>query len=397
MLQLHENTQRRIGLVCFALLCVAPTVFVLGWIVSLRLPSHRHDLQRRLSHLVGMDVRMSSVKHPKPGVTAMEDLEIRTAEGGELILKSAEVRAYFPWNGNVILAADTAQTNANQYGAVEELFARLLARKVKPDEFHVRVNVERLTVNLGEEKTFQLADVRGIVASEPAQSQTHWNFHLEDDVEGSPLRVSFKRQRDDRPASTMLGVDTGDGSVSCELLGLGFEWMRGFGVARFQGTVQVESDGGGRQTQCRGVWRGLNLDTLLEERRTAALGGQANLSLTYARFSNGRLAEATGVLVAGPGSVERGFMEAMAFSYDLDFAADTSDPSASIPYTWLDVDFRIENGSFVMKGRSGDVIMQGPRGEVLLTSRSQPLPIDALRFPGLFIPVVEVESTARRP
>ncbi len=393
MFQLHENTQRRIGLICFAVLCVVPTVLVLAWVASLNSPSYRRSVEHRFSRLLGMNARLAAVRHPKPGLMTLEDLEIRGPESDKLILESGEVRVYSQWNGDIILTASSASVNAAEYEAVEELFERLLARKVQPGEFHVRVSVERLRIHFANGKTLPLVEVRGIIGADPEQSETHWNFQLAEHPAGNPLRLSFRRDRRRYPPTTILGLQTAEQPISCELLGLGLKWMSLFGISEFQGTVQTESHGGRRETQLCGQWRNLDLQTLVRDPNGAAISGLADVTTTYAKFQDGRLIEATGFFQAGPGSAQRAFLEAMALSYDLDWSESVPRAFALAPYSRLAAKFRVENGMLVLRGHSDDAILKDPRGETILRAGARPLSVDAIRFPGLRIPVVEVDST----
>ena len=400
MFALHEKTQRRIGLAGFGLLCVAPTVAVLAWIASLYLPSHRRGVERSFSHLLGMEVRVEAVRHPKPGMTALEDVEIRTAESGEVILRAKEVDLHSRRDETTVINAARVTVEAEHYPVAEELFRRLLTRKIKPDTFHVRVNVGELSVRNGDSKRITLCDVRGVISSEPKESQTHWNFQIADATSEEPIRLSFRRSRDDGPVTTVVGVDTGDTEVSSDLLGLGVPWMRVFGAAGFRGRISTESHGGGTETQLHGRWRDLEVETLVENRDSAWINGLADLRVSYARFLNGRLVRTTGVLSVGAGSVEPRFLQAIGVSYNLERNRDNGEGSARIPFSWLEADFRLESGMLALKARDerlGGVLMQGPHGEALLRVLNESaVPLDAFRFPGLVIPVVEVETAGRR-
>ena len=396
MFSFHEKTLRRIGLVGFGLFCVAPTLAVLAWIISLHLPAHRRDVERSFSRILGMDVRIETVRHPKPGLTALEDVEIRTAESGEVILRSKSVEISSRWNGPAELNATRVTVEAKHYPAVEELFRRLLTRKVKPDAFQVRVNVGEFNVRLTEKTRSTLLDVRGMIASEPEESQTHWNFRLGDETSAEPVRLSFRRKRSDGPVTTIMGVHTGKGEISSELLGLGLPWMRVFGAAEFSGKIQTESHGGGTETQLLGRWRDVEVETLVHDRESAKITGLADLRVSYARFYNGRLAQATGVLRLGAGSVAPDLLTDLGLCYDLDCKPELENGPTRIPFSWAEADFRLENGVLVLKGRSENVLMGGPHGEVLLRSRNQPVTLDAFRFPGLLHSVVEVEGATQR-
>jgi len=395
MFSFHEKTQRRIGLAGFGVFCVVPTIAVLAWIASLYLPSHRRSIERSFSHLLGMDVRVEAVRHPKPGLTALEDVEIRTAESGEVILRSKAVEVFSQWDGTTVLSAARVTAEAKHYPAVEELFKRLLTRRIKPDAFQVRVNVGELNVRLAEKTRPTLLDVRGIIASEPEESQTHWNFQLDDESSEEPIRLSFRRKRGDGPVTTIMGVHTGEAEISSELLGLGLPWMRVFGAAEFSGKIQTESHGGGTETQLHGDWRDVEVESLVDDRESAEITGLADLKVSYARFYNGRLAQATGVLRLGAGSVERRLLELVGVYYNLECRPAEENEPTRLPFSWVEADFRLENGMLALKGRSGNVLMGGPRGNPLLQLRNPTVDLDAFRFPGM-IPVVEVEGVMQR-
>ena len=60
----------------FVLVCVVPTTVIVGWGVWRRMPGYAKDEARRLSLLLGMRVSLTAVRHPRPGETVYEGLEL---------------------------------------------------------------------------------------------------------------------------------------------------------------------------------------------------------------------------------------------------------------------------------------------------------------------------------
>ena len=75
MFALHETTRRRFCRAGFVLLCVVPTLLVVGWATWLRRPEYRDLIARRLSERLGFAVTLADVRHPHPDLTLLEGLE----------------------------------------------------------------------------------------------------------------------------------------------------------------------------------------------------------------------------------------------------------------------------------------------------------------------------------
>ncbi|HEY5314525.1 MAG TPA: hypothetical protein VIK18_18475, partial [Pirellulales bacterium] len=68
MFKLHETTRKRLCRAMFFALALVPTAAVLAWGVSRHLPGRAQRLADELSAQLALDIRLSDVSHPRPGV-----------------------------------------------------------------------------------------------------------------------------------------------------------------------------------------------------------------------------------------------------------------------------------------------------------------------------------------
>ena len=85
MFPLHDRVRRRICIAGFFALAVAPTVAVLGLALAWRLPSHVRAEAERLGRQLGMDVSLTGVEHPLPGVIRYRGLDLSSPETGRTV------------------------------------------------------------------------------------------------------------------------------------------------------------------------------------------------------------------------------------------------------------------------------------------------------------------------
>ena len=67
---MHEATQRRLLRAAFLVLCLLPTLAVLGWAIAWSLPRHAARPGEPAARSTGRVVRLDRVTHPAPGLPA---------------------------------------------------------------------------------------------------------------------------------------------------------------------------------------------------------------------------------------------------------------------------------------------------------------------------------------
>ena len=93
MFALHDRVRRRICIAGFFALAVAPTLAVLGLAVAWRLPSHVRAEAERLGRQLGVDVSLTGVEHPLPGVIRYRGLDLSSPETGRTLLRCGRLEA----------------------------------------------------------------------------------------------------------------------------------------------------------------------------------------------------------------------------------------------------------------------------------------------------------------
>jgi len=157
MFPLHESSRRQIAMLLFCLLCIAPTVGVVGWAITWRLPSHLAAERAAIAQALGLDVNISSMRHVRPGVVAYEDLCLSDPENGKSILscprmqaeESIEVDRRGEEHPALVLQASKMTIVASQWSKVLETLQRRLQGVGGGTELEIRFNVDELAVQAG--------------------------------------------------------------------------------------------------------------------------------------------------------------------------------------------------------------------------------------------------------
>jgi hypothetical protein len=261
MLELHDRTRRRITLAAFCALCLAPTLVVGAWCVMWRGPWHVWAESQRLGRQLGMDVALAGVRHPQPGVIVYEGLRLSDPETGQEVLHAATLQA--TWTAAIdaqgqrpaiVLAAPQVEVEAAGAGSLWQLVQRHLRLQYGRPEMEVRVKLGELSVrgsqpplafseaerdrNLVTQRSqggylsgaasitatgspassFRLVNIAGGIGALPGGVQAIVSFHFAGQAAGEPLRVRLVRNRQLRPPTNRIELDTGGAPLPSPLL-----------------------------------------------------------------------------------------------------------------------------------------------------------------------------------
>ena len=404
MFQMHERTRRQITFLLFLVLCVVPTVTVAAWGAWWRSAGHVRLEAQRLSWLLGMNVSLSAVGHPKPGEVLYEGLELASPETGRVVLRCRTLRTGWETAKDqqgqeravLAISAVEPEIEAVQTRQLWQLIDHVLSRRTEFSGVLVRLAAERITV-----KTAQgagtLTDVKGSMESEVRGTCAGMSFHVAD-VE-MPRAASLRLTRNCQFASPalFLDLDTGGAALPCSFPAPGLEWLAALGPrAKFCGTVSTDLTSEGTSGVVKAQLTDLDLAAVVSRQFPQhTLTGAAELSLPYAEFRHGRLEKANGTLeVAGGGTIGRSLFDAAAEHLRL-AGRWPADVLGLLPYERLGLAFAIDGGVLHL---AGNIAMSG--GRAILADHDRPLLAESEQTLGMInivrmlVPPTGVQVTA---
>ena len=378
MFRLHDKTRRYVCMAGFFLLCVTPTVLVAGWCVMRHLPGRLAAETQRLKRETGFDVSLDGMKYLRPGVVLYEGLELRDPETGEAILRCrllevgvVETSDDATWPGGAItLVASQPRVEAAALDRVGELVMRLLRRRAGDANLDVRLAAGELTLRTPDGSQ-TLTDLTGSIESTPEVAQADVKFRLAGDErsvppaarDAEPISIRLARNRKSTPATTGFDLNTGGRALPCSVLAMGLPVLRPLGPrSRFFGYIRSNEtpNGASAERTASGRWNGevnpgrlldVDLDRLVTDRFPHKLSGTAEVTIQSARFHDGRLASASGTLVAGPGVISRSLIHAAATHLHLAAGAESPTPGDLVPYEQLALQFVFDEEGLWLEGR----------------------------------------------
>jgi len=390
MFPLHDNTRRRICLAAFFGLCVAPTLLVLAFGIARRLPAHARAEAKRLSWQLGAKVSLDRVEHVRPGVVLYEGLELSDPETGARILRCPRLRAGWKTSpdpegqgrSSFVLIASSPEIRADRFDSAWTMLEKVLTRRAGFPESNVRLTAADMTVQQGG-VSHQLTAVRATIERRPDGTQADFQFRLTALETPDPIQLRVIRNHQIDPPATGVGISTGGGALPCSLATPGMPQLGALGPnCHFCGHFWMNETSNGPAGQLVGDFTNVDVEGLFAQHFSHTVRGPAHLRIEESRFRAGRLAEATGLLVAGPGEISRPLLDTAVDRLGMRHRLEPTRRTQLVAYEQLGVSFRIDPDGLQLWGAcppiDSGVILAGPFGTLLGEPVVQPLSFAAL-------------------
>ncbi len=386
MFHLHDRMRRRIALAIFFALGLMPTLAVSAWGLWWRSARYVDREAEQLGWRLGMTVSLAGIRHPEPGVVVYEGLQVCEPEGRQPVFRCRELRAC--WNAplgessgrGLRLILSQPEINGSQWGEIWRLVDRLLTRRTEAGDVPLHLAAEELGI-VGRELSQKLVQVEARLEARPGGPQIEAMFRLAGKTDSEPARLLVTRNRQVTPAATGMELDTGGTPLPCRLLAIGLTGFELLGPRSwFCGTLRASPSGDGPSGKLVGQFTEVDLERLVSGHSPHRMSGTADLSVEVARFTRGRLEEAAGSLVGGPGMVGRSLLELAIQRLGMAGGVGIDRADRLVPYeqlaVWLACDVKgLRVRGLSPSGDSGTMLV-GRMGAIL----SEPQPSD-LRLP----------------
>jgi len=374
----------------FVALCVVPTAVVVICGLARHTPGHVRAVATRLSWQLDQRVSLARVRYLRPGVVLYEGVELADPETGDRILRcrSLQVARERPTDNEgrgrpcVVMTASQVDVEGGRLDQVWQLVRGALTGRTGSVEWDARLAAGEVTLRQGE-ASHALVQLRGRIDRLPGGSQADVTFRLVEVETPEPIQVRVARNGQTEPPASGLGVYTGGGALPCSLLALAAPEFEAMGpVSRFSGYVWANETLGGWGGVLEGKFSGVDLERLVAGRFPHMLGGAAELTVKNATVRQGRLEEAAGLLVAGPGTISRSLLDAAAGRLGMARGSEPRGPGPLVAYDRLAVSFRIDSHGLQLQGAcppaGSGTVLAGSFGALLGEPQAQPVPVAAL-------------------
>jgi hypothetical protein len=395
MFQLHDKTRRWICLAAFFLLCVTPTLFTAAWCTLRHLPWAVQNEAESLSRQLGLEVRLAGLKNLRPGTVLYEGLELADPETGQSLFRcrllEVSLRHIADGQGNskpmLILQASQPEIETTGLRQLAGLLQRAMQGQTGTHAVDLRVTAGEMTLRAGRDSQ-TLTGVEGSLDNLIGGVQAAMSFRFPGTDATEPVKFRVVRTRQTAPPANGFELHTGSGEIPCELLAAGLPEFGGLGSgSRFRGYIWANQDSsvsssGNWSGEATGQLLGVDLSRLVSDHFPHRLSGTAEVTIQAARFRSGRLEEARGTIVAGPGMIGRSLLESAVNHLGLFSSTDLGSLGDQTPYDRLALDIVLDGQGLRIEGRcpSTDrgVIMTDRRLCLLSEPMSQPQPVTAL-------------------
>jgi hypothetical protein len=395
---LHDRTRRLVCRSAFLALGVLPALGVLAWSSILSGTSQRRSCEAGLAQASGLRAAVQRVAYPRPGITLYEGVELSDAETGAPLVRCRFLEA---GGADGITACIVAQPEFDTLRLGE--FWRLLQAKLRQADGIrqlVRISASEATLHwpAGSQTLSECLAQLDLPGPPDAPRIAILSFRVAGMDTAEPIRLKIVRTVKNSQPTTTVEFHTAGADIPADILAAALGVANHLGSrAKFNGSVWFMETTEGIDGELTGQFTDVDLQQLVTEQFPHRLSGSAAITIRTARFSRGRLEEASGTLAAGPGVISRSLLSAAVMHLHLTRGS-APDPSGTLfPYEELAIKFAIDSAGITLRGDCpgpAGTILQSHDG-VLLTEAGGPSgPVVALLR--MLVPESEVQVPATR-
>lgn len=402
--RLHDKTRRRICIASFLLLGALPTLCASAWCIGRHLPSCVRAESRELALQLGLDVKLERVSYVRPGAVLYHGVELADPETGQILLRSRlleivngrETDEHGQPQPMLTLTASQPQIDAAAIPRVWRWLQTLMTGQLSRTKTLVQLSAPELTLQAAAGAQ-TLTNLEGLVENLPGGTHAQLHFRLVGADTPEPARIRLVRNRQVSPPASGFELYTGGGELPCNVLAMAMAELKPLGPrCRFRGYIWANESPDGWEGEVTGQLVDLDLGSLVTDHFPHHMSGAGELTVQSARFRQGRLDEGSGLLVAGPGTIDRSLLAAAVEHLGLQPASDLlprpntlrPDPEEDqqagplVPYQQLALSVTLDSQGLRIRGRCTDsepgVVLSDGRHRMLSEPKGRPRPVAAL-------------------
>jgi hypothetical protein len=366
----------------FCLLCLVPTFLVCGAAVVVNTPIYKIARTDRwsaeLAAQLGMEVEWGLVELAGDERYIVRDLELRDPESHAWL---ARVRsAIVQWqDGEWIIKLGQPELHAKRLPRLAEIVHEHVLRRGDSHRPPVQLIAPTVTIH-GEPRAETLLEARCAWDMSHELTELFLQFQLADTDAAELVRFRVVRNRQLDPPATGWELHTAGAALPCQLARAWLPQVKHLGMScTYEGSVWTKCLGSGQDMELTGVFRQLDLDTLVTQRFPHKLTGTAELTVSRLIVHEGRIHESSGRLVAPGGVVSRTLLGAAEQHLKLGSYVPSND-AMLLRYEDLWLDFVVDEHGLVLGGRDdlSRTILSDSQGPLLTSQDAVPVPPQAL-------------------
>ena len=379
---MHENTQRRWLLAGFWAVCIMPTLWTIGWILSHQLDYRTKRIERAISRELALDVRIGRVSYPRPRQVLLHEVSILDPETAEPLATARLLDVVRLRQGAIVVASESSLQLSNVQELWELLEHRCLRRRW-PEAHRFDLYADDMT--LKSERWGQTVALVAQCEDRPSGPQVDINFRLASDANPQPIHLRLKRRRIANELATVVHLACPQ-PIPTSLLGPDIELPRYFGTAaKFQGSLTVvDAASGPPEVGLRQVTVSEIDLTQLVQWSPYHLSGTAIIHCPAAQFDAQGM-NATIRLETGPGQIGAPLLRSLADGLKCRWdARAVSRGQTPIPFIAAGIQVELaqteESAHFAVHGicqdSTRDLLIMGDQGSLLSGPVLQRAPIE---------------------
>ncbi len=308
----------------FLTFCLLPTLAVGGWIVQERViqgalsPAEtvraKPLAEEELSRLLGLSVSLNGLSYPHSGITVLEGLTLTDPETGQQIAFIPALEMAYTATGFELIAT-RPEIDADRWSSLWHTLHDRVLRQRGGKTVDTRLSAQQVVFTSQRPgKSPTLTDVMVRFSS----GQVDMDFRLAGVNMPNPAQFKATRDRTGQVPATRWELHTGDAPLPCVLFSDFAPWLDHVGEAcQYNGSLWAEESLDGWRGELTGRFSRLDLDRLITEQFPHKLSGEADVTVSRAEFTQGRVYQASGWIEAGPGTVSRSLLAAAVETFDL--------------------------------------------------------------------------------
>ncbi len=367
MFPLGERARRFCCRVLFCLLCLFPTGATLAWCAWSNRASQRVDWEQSLAAHLGLVTHIERISHPRPGLLRCEGLELSDPETSDRLVTISRLDAD-RWGGKLVLRVQQGTVSLARPDELWRVLRRALAGRTSRAAPPVRWSCGDVVVQSSSAQ-FTLTELTGGIESVPSRETAYGSFRVVGVDMPEPACVRIQRDRQGASAVTAVTFHSGTAALPTALVFPGLQAPEQLGPeGAFRGYVWASFADGSWSGELTGQLSRLDLRHLATQHLPHTLSGTAEAVIERLNFRGGRIEEAVGTLIAGPGSIGRSLLDSARTALALRYAARIDTAPSILPYEQLALAYSLDSSGITLKGSC-----QGATAGVLLADSAGPL------------------------
>ena len=380
-MQLHYITRRWITRIAFLLLCLVPTVVVIGYATVGQFSSAATKYEQALSERFNLAVKIDHVAHPKPNKTILTGVKFSEL-GTNLPVASARVIELVQRDETLYIVVSQPEVQGEMLHYWWDITQQLMKLQQQENSQAVRLVVNDVTIVApGGKQT--LVDFLGrIEPTEQGSPETGSIASAEFRIAGMrakekiTLRVS--NHYHDANIESKIHLNTASGSMPCSLLSSILPSLTRLDeAATFQGRIWATQTNERWSGEVSGALREVNLDSLISDQFPHKLSGIADITQLGIKFHDNRVTQAQGELnVTAAGYIGHPLILAAVEHLGLTTSTVLDESQSLMTYKKLAFAFKVTTTGVSLFGRCSEsdpsVILTNANGPLLREAREQP-------------------------